>query len=547
MLDSNTRQPDPEYADPEYARKLRFGAYSEKELKLTGVTGHYKLRIPMDDEFTNPDEYLDAALLAMGSYAESPELSDTYEPKEIEGINQGLLFRIGLNASGEAGASDMGLYSREHVTKALERAVGTVALKSYMERLQEYIDAAKPEPDDDTGLKAGLTQNYADSTDSQPQPEEKDEEGEINTLKQGLRIFNGIEGAIVGCVDVLNNALRSQDLTRLSGEITPHSTTINRLLNQASEFNLCLSGEERERWAELKKDIDTSISNLTRRINNEERIETHELKKLMSDLEPYILAVQQAFIKPIWDRIKALPVDNGEEEDDGEKGIEACEFGLSEHKEKSEDAYLHNAERGLFGVFDGVGSSEGAGTASRRAAEIIGKKLESIKNNTEPEEVKAALRAALIEAEIAISEDKGAGYTTATVAKLHEFNGRQYVVWASIGDSRIYTYNRKSKELTQISQDEGEGNVVTNVLGGFRDDEVVQQIGIFELDPDDLVMLCTDGITGDKGSDVLQEHEIIEALSAGTPQDAANELLGVARKRDDRTCIVFAPTSRAGK
>jgi serine/threonine protein phosphatase PrpC len=81
-------------------------------------------------------------------------------------------------------------------------------------------------------------------------------------------------------------------------------------------------------------------------------------------------------------------------------------------------------------------------------------------------------------------------------------------------------------------------NVITNAVGE-RDDIRVNQYGTVELDSTDVVMLCSDGIVGDRGSDLLTDDEIRGPLHwATSPEQAAQGLIDVARKRDDKTALV---------
>ena len=53
-------------------------------------------------------------------------------------------------------------------------------------------------------------------------------------------------------------------------------------------------------------------------------------------------------------------------------------------------------------------------------------------------------------------------------------------------------------------------------------------------------MLCSDGITGDYGDDLMSDAEMASIVrGARTPDDAAKNLVALARKKDDRTALVF--------
>ena len=67
-----------------------------------------------------------------------------------------------------------------------------------------------------------------------------------------------------------------------------------------------------------------------------------------------------------------------------------------------------------------------------------------------------------------------------------------------------------------------------------------KQYGEVELHQGDRVVLCSDGITGDYGSDLMSDRELGFIMSRSTDAlEASKNLIASARKNDDRTAIVF--------
>jgi serine/threonine protein phosphatase PrpC len=155
------------------------------------------------------------------------------------------------------------------------------------------------------------------------------------------------------------------------------------------------------------------------------------------------------------------------------------------------------------------------------------------------------LRDALINAGIAVNNEAKGGITTGTIVKLVESpDGKNYAVWASIGDSPLMVFNRRTSSLIRISTDEilspEKPNVITNAIGHKLME--IRQIGHFELHDGDELVLCSDGITGDRHPDILLDSEISSALAnAANTQQAAESLIADSRKRDDKAVLVIRP------
>ncbi len=201
-----------------------------------------------------------------------------------------------------------------------------------------------------------------------------------------------------------------------------------------------------------------------------------------------------------------------------------------------EDSSFIDEEDGFFGVFDGAGGHEGGRRASNIGAETIADLMSKNGQPKTPDE----LADWLDEASRRIVNDSAAGYSTGTLAKVVKRpDGGKGVIYAQVGDSRLYIVDKNGR-ATLVTKDEGYENVVTNALGNQKSSgRVCVQAGYRELSAGDKLVLCSDGITGDKGTDLMSEDELGQTvMNAGSTAYTAQALVHQARKNDDRTAIV---------
>ena len=197
----------------------------------------------------------------------------------------------------------------------------------------------------------------------------------------------------------------------------------------------------------------------------------------------------------------------------------------------SQDETLIIPEEGLFGVFDGVGGEVGGRVASEIAAKEVAKfsNIEVVNSEMLCRMLNAASRA--------INLHGDAGKSTGTIAKIQKMDGKKILMWASVGDSRVYVVGNDGR-TRQLSIDEGFENKITNALGIDQSNRTKQH-NQYELADGDRVVLCTDGITGDVGDDIMWPEELGRIVRrANTAEAAAEDLVKRARKRDDRAAIV---------
>ena len=231
----------------------------------------------------------------------------------------------------------------------------------------------------------------------------------------------------------------------------------------------------------------------------------------------------------------------------------------NEAKEDSEDSVLINEEEGLYGIFDGAGGEEGGQAASRLASRIVNSLSKRFRFD-KGEYLAGALTMAGAGLVRAKRNGEKVGITTGSLVKvITKADGSKEMAYAHAGDSRIYIVHADGT-TSQITRDEGFAHQISNYLGmnerarSYNDagvltkdkntgsDKNVEQYGAVPLQRGDRIVLCSDGITGDKGSDLMSPAEIGHYVhNAKTCRGAAENLLGYARKTDDRSVIVVNP------
>ncbi len=196
-------------------------------------------------------------------------------------------------------------------------------------------------------------------------------------------------------------------------------------------------------------------------------------------------------------------------------------YGMShvgQVRTNNEDSFLERPEIGLFAVADGMGGAQAGERASQIAIDAL---LELARNNGEQpldELVRAVERANDSVRSEALSHPELTGMGTTVVATL-VLPPKAYV--ANVGDSRVYL--RSGSDLYCITTDHswvnevGRGlglsedqlrthpyrNVLTKAVGAEEAVEV-QRVEV-EFGPGDLLLLCSDGLHGVAGEQVLIE------------------------------------------
>ncbi|MGQ0702588.1 MAG: Stp1/IreP family PP2C-type Ser/Thr phosphatase [Gemmatimonadales bacterium] len=221
----------------------------------------------------------------------------------------------------------------------------------------------------------------------------------------------------------------------------------------------------------------------------------------------------------------------------------------------NEDNFLLDCSRGLFIVADGMGGHAAGEVASEMAVHIIEGELGVVRGFNDGEAAGRLRRAiqlanqAIYERTLAEHDKRGMG-TTITVMTLFS---RRYLI-GQVGDSRAYLL--RSGDLLQLTKDHSYvqeqvdaglltpdqarthpySNVITRCVGA--NEEVAPDIYFGNLEPGDLILLATDGLTG-----MLEDQQLANILGQEeNPEHCVNRMITDANRRgglDNVTAIVI--------
>lgn len=215
---------------------------------------------------------------------------------------------------------------------------------------------------------------------------------------------------------------------------------------------------------------------------------------------------------------------------------------LEYSRETCDDATFVDAENGIFAVFDGAGGVGKAGVAAKVAGMAANGMRDFVKSRApkDSDDLEQILRSLSGR----ISREGEGGVTTAVVARIGVRDGKRVLDYAAAGDSRIYVIHHNGY-VEQITRDEivrkGYVDFLDNGLGyhNFR----VEQKGEVKLDKGDMVLLCSDGITGNNEKNRMSNEEIARIFrgrskSENRAKAITHALVRKAKKIDDQTAIV---------
>ena len=222
----------------------------------------------------------------------------------------------------------------------------------------------------------------------------------------------------------------------------------------------------------------------------------------------------------------------------------------------NEDSYIERPDIQLWAVADGMGGHHGGEIASQLIVDSL-KKVGGSSNSLS--EYVDEVEDSLISANIALrklSQEQYASRTIgSTVACLLAYNGYIAYLWA--GDSRIY--RMRNGELTQLTNDHSEvqrlvdeglldpalaeshpaANVVTKAIGG--QDDMTLQVGLDEIEENDIYLLCSDGLYRD-----ISNVELKDFFDENDVNESCENLISTALSRtgaDNLTAIVARATA----
>ncbi len=233
-------------------------------------------------------------------------------------------------------------------------------------------------------------------------------------------------------------------------------------------------------------------------------------------------------------------------------------------RQSNQDTFAIENSLGLWVIADGMGGHAGGQIASQLAVNSIVDYIGTAKR--EHAQGQYATPATLSEAVIAgnqaihkrvKSTPDLTGMGTTVVATIFSPIPSPSVIIAHVGDSRAYRIReRQMKALTvdhslvQELVDEGhitqeqanthpKQNVLLRALGATQEQD--PDINIYPLEPNDILLLCTDGLTK-----AVPENEILSLVleTRGAPEDICQQLINRANEgggKDNITVALVTP------
>lgn len=235
--------------------------------------------------------------------------------------------------------------------------------------------------------------------------------------------------------------------------------------------------------------------------------------------------------------------------------IAAGQTDVGRVRSRNEDAFHLDPARGLAVICDGMGGHAGGDIASRTAVEVVAAviaaqdRADEGRTPSQAEEEKAAADAALTVRSAVVAANRrintlnrqrgfaeGRGMGT-TLVGLWRVPGTGRVIVFHAGDSRLYRLRdgelrllTRDHSLYQVWLDNGRRgqaphrNIIVRALG--TGEQVEPDIAFHDLQPDDLYLLCSDGLTGIVPEGVIQRILTQQPPLAG--EDACARLIALA-------------------
>ncbi len=223
-------------------------------------------------------------------------------------------------------------------------------------------------------------------------------------------------------------------------------------------------------------------------------------------------------------------------------------FGISDiglKRDNNEDVFRIVEEKRFYALADGMGGHKAGEVAAQTAVDSICDAVFALPQNATPEQTAQFLRESVAAANsrvFALSRNdpryKGMGTTLSCFVLLENV-----LVYAHVGDSRLYRFRQKFELLTQdhslrhVVLAKGGlqesalpsllfRNVITRAIGTHS--TVMPDIGIIPLQAGDLYVLCSDGLT-----DYVPEEHVIKTISSPsmTLHEIGKELVNMALQK----------------
>ncbi|HEX5796957.1 MAG TPA: PP2C family serine/threonine-protein phosphatase [Candidatus Saccharimonadales bacterium] len=230
------------------------------------------------------------------------------------------------------------------------------------------------------------------------------------------------------------------------------------------------------------------------------------------------------------------------------------EVGHTQESVQGEDTLLARQDLRLFGIFDGLGSVVNADKASQAAYRAIEEAYEA--REKQPKDTGEAIQFAGYAFGLARQRaSETGGYTAGLFAKIEKIDGKDFMIWANAGNSRLFRLRSDGKgQLEEISTPQANEKGLLNWLGPSLDPQsdefkphqepmVIQgkdEFGIIELGDEDRLMLCSNSVVAN-GSTLTSYKELDEAFDIDLPQESAKRFLELSKNDEtDRSVIVIA-------
>jgi protein phosphatase len=199
--------------------------------------------------------------------------------------------------------------------------------------------------------------------------------------------------------------------------------------------------------------------------------------------------------------------------------------GLNERRPLNEDAFLHDPERLIFAVADGVGGAEAGEVASQTAIEVLD---EAFRHQTEGADIEDLMELAIQRANASIhqmaQEHARFSMMATTIVALH-IKGN-IATFGHVGDSRLYRLTpdgqllRETEDHSIVEEEVRAGrmtpeqaanhpskNVISRALGAEQGVEV--DMKTLEVEDGTEFLLCTDGITRHVSDNELRQLMVV--------------------------------------
>lgn len=184
----------------------------------------------------------------------------------------------------------------------------------------------------------------------------------------------------------------------------------------------------------------------------------------------------------------------------------------------NEDSFYISPQENILVVADGMGGYVGGEVASKTAVEAIAYYFKNF-TYAAPVQLEKAIQYAnscIISKTMIDPTLKGMGTTISMVTL-----ARHYAFWGHVGDSRIYLYrNGQLKQISvdhtivQVMVDKGklkpeeamhhpQRHVLTRAVG--VDENLLVDTGAFEVQPNDRILICSDGLAAFLEPRILEE------------------------------------------